>query len=115
VDEAGFLSVRQMLQLQEFAIEHNRRLVVTGDTKQHHIVQWGDAKRIFERSGVIAQAELTKIHRQSLSRLVAVALYGQGRYCFTISMSGIFQLLSKSDFCGPQNRNHGNQLFSAGV
>jgi conjugative relaxase-like TrwC/TraI family protein len=64
VDEAGFLSVHQMLKLQEFAIEHNCRLVVTGDTKQHHSVQWGDALRILERSGVIAQAELTKIHRQ---------------------------------------------------
>jgi hypothetical protein len=48
VDEAGFLSVRQMLQLQEFAIEHDCRLVVTGDTKQHHNVQWGDALRILE-------------------------------------------------------------------
>jgi hypothetical protein len=28
VDEAGFLSVRQMLELQEFAVEHNCRLVL---------------------------------------------------------------------------------------
>jgi hypothetical protein len=32
VDEAGFLSVRQMLELEEFAVEQNCRLVVTGDT-----------------------------------------------------------------------------------
>src|SRR3984957_5623944 len=61
VDEAGFLSVQQMLKLQEFAIEHHCKLVVMGDTKQHDSVQWGDALRILERSGVIAQAELTKI------------------------------------------------------
>jgi hypothetical protein len=64
VDEAGFLSVRQMLELEEFAVEHDCRLVVTGDTKQHHSVHWGDALRILERSGAIAQAVLTRIYRQ---------------------------------------------------
>jgi conjugative relaxase-like TrwC/TraI family protein len=71
VDEAGFLSVRQMLELEEFAVEQNCRLVVTGDTKQHHSVQRGDALRILERSGVIAQATLTKIHRQRIPELRA--------------------------------------------
>jgi AAA domain len=66
VDEAGFLSVRQMLELEEFAVEHDCRLVITGDTKQHHSVQWGDALRILERSGAIAQAALTKIYRQQI-------------------------------------------------
>src|ERR1700726_1443032 len=60
-----------MLKLQEFAIEHSCRLIVTGDTKQHHSVKWGDALRILERSGVIAQAELTKIHRQRIPQLRA--------------------------------------------
>ena len=69
MDEAGFLSVRQMLELEEFAVEQNCRLVVTGDTKQHHSVQWGDALRILERSGAIAQAALTKIYRQQIPGL----------------------------------------------
>jgi AAA domain len=69
VDEAGFLSVRQMLELQESALHHNCRLILTGDTKQHHSVQWGDALRILERSGAIAQAALTKIYRQKLPGL----------------------------------------------
>src|SRR6201995_4171824 len=60
-----------MLELQEFAVEHHCRLVHTGDTKQHHSVQWGDALRILERSGVIAQAELTKIHSQRIPELRA--------------------------------------------
>jgi hypothetical protein len=60
---------RQMLELQEFAVDHNCRLIVTGDTKQHHSVQWGDALRILESSGVIAQAELTKIYRQRIPEL----------------------------------------------
>jgi conjugative relaxase-like TrwC/TraI family protein len=69
VDEAGFLSVRQMLELQEFAVENDCRLIVTGDTKQHHSVQWGDALRILERSGAIAQADLMKIYRQRIPEL----------------------------------------------
>ena len=69
VDEAGFLSVRQMLELEEFAVERDCRLVITGDTKHHHSVQWGDALRILERSGAIAQAALTKIYRQQIAGL----------------------------------------------
>jgi hypothetical protein len=41
----------------------------TGDTKQHHSVQWGDAFRILERTGVTAQAVLTKIYRQQIPEL----------------------------------------------
>ena len=62
---------RQRTSTEGFAVEHNCRLVLTGDTQQHHSVQWGDALRILERSGVIAQAELTKIHRQRIPELRA--------------------------------------------
>jgi hypothetical protein len=68
-DPDGKLLTTRMLELQEFAVEHNCRLVLTGDTKQHHSVQWGDALRILERSGVIAQAVLTKIYRQGIPEL----------------------------------------------
>jgi thymidine kinase len=69
VHEAGFLSVRQMLELEEFAVEHDCRLVLAGDTKQHDSVRWGDALRILERSGAIAHAALTKIYRQQIPGL----------------------------------------------
>jgi hypothetical protein len=42
-----------------------------GDTKQHHSVQRGDALRTLERSDFIAQATLTKIHRQRIPELRA--------------------------------------------
>src|SRR5438132_4468449 len=58
-----------MLELQEFALQHNCRLIVTGDSKQHHSVQWGDALRILGRAGVITQAVLTKIYRQRIPEL----------------------------------------------
>jgi hypothetical protein len=53
----------------EFAVQQNCRLIVTGDTRQHHSIQWGDALRILERSGVIAQAVLTQIYRQRIPGL----------------------------------------------
>src|ERR1700745_2304708 len=58
-----------MLGLKGFAGAHDFRVIVTGDTKQHHSVQWGDALRILERSGVIAQAALTRIYRQRIPEL----------------------------------------------
>ena len=61
LDPHRLMSRLKIQQLQGFAVEHNCRLVVTGDTKQHHSVQWGDALRILERSGAIAQAALTKL------------------------------------------------------
>jgi hypothetical protein len=57
------LQAAQMLKIQELAVGPICRLVVTSDTNQHHSVQWGDALRLLERAGVIAQAVLTKIHR----------------------------------------------------
>ena len=38
-----------MLELQGSAVEHNCRLVVTGDTKQHHSVQWGEQLSNFSK------------------------------------------------------------------
>ena len=58
-----------MLELQGFALHHDCRLILTGDTKQHHSVQWGDALRILECSGAVAQTELTKIHRQQIPQI----------------------------------------------
>jgi AAA domain len=69
VDEAGFLSVPQTLELEEFAVEHACRLVMMGGAKQHQSVRWGDALRILERSGAIAQVALTKIYRQRIPEL----------------------------------------------
>jgi hypothetical protein len=55
-------------------------VVLTGDTKQHHSVERGDALRILERSGAIAQATLTKIHRQRIPELrAAIEDLSEGR------------------------------------
>jgi hypothetical protein len=43
IDEAGFLSTRQMRWAVEFAARNNCRLILSGDTRQHHGVERGDA------------------------------------------------------------------------
>ena len=64
IDEAGFLSVREMRWLLEFAERNTCRVVLSGDTKQNHGVERGDALRILERSGAVEQVRLDKIYRQ---------------------------------------------------
>jgi ATP-dependent exoDNAse (exonuclease V) alpha subunit len=65
VDEAGFLSSRQMLWLAEYAAEHNSRVVLTGDPHQHHAVERGDMLRILVKADAVRVAELTEIQRQT--------------------------------------------------
>jgi conjugative relaxase-like TrwC/TraI family protein len=69
VDEAGFLSLKQMNALIALAIANDCRVVLSGDTRQHHGVERGDALRILEKSGLIEQAALTKIFRQQIAAL----------------------------------------------
>ncbi|MFY9984531.1 MAG: MobF family relaxase [Chthoniobacterales bacterium] len=69
VDEAGFLSVKQMNALAGLALENHCRLILSGDTRQHHGVERGDALRILERSGLVEQAALNRIFRQQIAAL----------------------------------------------
>jgi ATP-dependent exoDNAse (exonuclease V) alpha subunit len=69
IDEAGFLSTRQMRWVVEFAVRNDCRLILSGDTRQHHAVERGDAFRVMERTGAVTQAVLTKIFRQQIAAL----------------------------------------------
>ena len=69
IDEAGFLSLKQMNAIIALAVENDCRVILSGDTRQHHGVERGDALRILEKSGVIDQAALTKIFRQQIPAL----------------------------------------------
>jgi len=71
IDEAGFLSVREMRRLLSFAVSNNCRLILSGDSRQHHSVERGDALRILEKSAAVASAALTKIFRQQIPALRA--------------------------------------------
>src|SRR5271166_14076 len=80
VDEAGFLSVQEMRQLASFAAANNYRVTLSGDSRQHHSVERGDALRILEKSGAVASAALTKIFRQQVPALrAAIEDLSQGK------------------------------------
>jgi ATP-dependent exoDNAse (exonuclease V) alpha subunit len=69
IDEAGFLSLKQMNSLIALAVANHCRVILSGDSRQHHGVERGDALRILERSGLIEQAALAKIFRQQIAVL----------------------------------------------
>ena len=69
IDEASFMSVKQMKWLFEFARGNGNRLILSGDTRQHHGVESGDALRILEWAGAVRQASLSKIFRQQVPAL----------------------------------------------
>jgi conjugative relaxase-like TrwC/TraI family protein len=69
MDEASFKSVNQMRWLVRFCQRHDCRLILSGDTKQHHGVERGDAMRLLSKSGAVEQAALTEIHRQRVPEL----------------------------------------------
>lgn len=64
VDEAGMLGTKDMAALLELATNHNTRLILGGDTRQHASVVRGDALRILNTVGGIRVAEVDKIYRQ---------------------------------------------------
>jgi conjugative relaxase-like TrwC/TraI family protein len=69
VDEAGFLSAKQMHWIVKFASENGCRLILSGDTRQHHSVERGDSVRVLENLGALKPAVLTKIFRQKIAAL----------------------------------------------
>jgi hypothetical protein len=69
VDEAGFLSAKQMRWIVTFASKNGCRLILSGDTRQHHSVERGDSVRVLETLGALKPAVLTKIFRQKVAAL----------------------------------------------
>jgi hypothetical protein len=64
IDEAGFLSSRQMSKIAEFAAANGNRVILSGDPYQHHAVERGDMMRVLLKSGVIRWSQLSAIQRQ---------------------------------------------------
>ena len=80
IDEAGFLSVREMRQLLSFAAGNNCRVILSGDSRQHYSVERGDALPILEESAAVTSAALTKIFRQQIPALrAAIEDLAQGK------------------------------------
>jgi ATP-dependent exoDNAse (exonuclease V) alpha subunit len=64
VDEAGFLSLRDLLAVVEAARTLRCRLILSGDTRQHHGVEAGDALRLLEVHSSLRTVQIQNIQRQ---------------------------------------------------
>ena len=66
VDEAGQIGGEQMLQLLSIrSKQHDGRVILSGDTRQHGAVEASDALRAIEKYSGLGYAELTNIRRQN--------------------------------------------------
>lgn len=80
VDEANLLSVRQFHSLFLTAKAQRCRVVLSGDTRQHHSVEAGDALRILEAHSQLRSVTLDHIQRQKPADYrAAVAEIAAGR------------------------------------
>ena len=64
VDEASLVGTRTMIRLAKLAEKLNARILLVGDSRQHHAVERGDALRVLEKYGGIVPAEVSYILRQ---------------------------------------------------
>lgn len=64
VDEAGMTGIKTMSQLLQLGVNHNAKIILSGDTKQHKSVEFGDSLRILEEKAKLQIAEVTKVVRQ---------------------------------------------------
>lgn len=65
VDEAGQIGGEQMHALLSLVKEHEGRVILSGDTRQHGAVEASDALRAIEKYAGLGSAELTHIRRQN--------------------------------------------------
>lgn len=64
VDEAGFVSSKQMRDLCQLAEKNDHRVILMGDPKQHTSVEAGDAFRALVKYGNLQVCRLEEIQRQ---------------------------------------------------
>jgi conjugative relaxase-like TrwC/TraI family protein len=65
VDEAGQIGGKQMHALLRMVKEHEGRVILSGDTRQHGAVEATDALRAIEKYAGLQAVELTNIRRQN--------------------------------------------------
>ena len=65
LDEAGQVGGKQMVELVRLVQEHDGRLILSGDTRQHGPVEASDTMLALERYAGLVPAELHKIRRQN--------------------------------------------------
>ncbi|MFL5328673.1 MAG: MobF family relaxase [Gemmataceae bacterium] len=78
LDEAGLAGTRDMARLFSLAAEKNARVVVMGDSRQHHAVARGLALHLLETQAGLQAVEVKDIRRQQGSYKAAVAALAEG-------------------------------------
>ncbi len=78
VDEAGLLSSKDMRKLMQVAEKQNSRVVLSGDSRQHHSVERGDAFRMLQSEAGLNIAEVKEIQRQQGNYKQAVEHFSTG-------------------------------------
>jgi len=64
IDEAGLLSVPELREVLDIAQLNNIRVILSGDTRQHASVEYGDALRLSEKKSNLKTAELKQTRRE---------------------------------------------------
>lgn len=96
IDEAGLLDVRSMNQVFQIAKDHNTRVVLSGDTRQHASPRRGEAMRMLENEAGLKMARVENIQRQKGEYRKAVQLISKG-YDVVDSRTGKTGLLAGFD------------------
>ena len=78
VDEASLLSTKDMKALFDIAREQHARILLSGDNRQHHAVQRGDAQRVLETYAGVKFAQLGVIRRQRGTYRQAIQALSRG-------------------------------------
>lgn len=79
IDEAGLLDVRSMNGVFEIAKQHNARVVLSGDTRQHASPRRGEAMRLLEQEAGLGIARVEAIQRQQGRYRRAVEMISRGQ------------------------------------
>ena len=88
IDEAGFLSSRQLAELVRIAEERGARLVLVGDIKQHESVERGSALRSLIDSRLVKPERLSHVRRQHAEEHRKMAkLLAQGKSLKALEMA----------------------------
>ncbi len=78
VDEAGLVGTKDLGRVFALAEEHDARVILSGDPRQHSSVPRGDAFRLLQEQAGLVTAELQDIRRQQGEYRAAVAALSRG-------------------------------------
>jgi hypothetical protein len=98
VDEAGLLSTRQADQLFDLAQKLEARLVLIGDTGQHHSVERGQAFDLLQQFGEMSTVRVSKVMRQRDGYREFVELVSEGRIRGAFKVPSIQDSLKEMKF-----------------